>query len=54
MRTDLHSETPDQVAPTRDAFDDVTTYEDGDSVVVCEKSDAAAWIRSDVTVDVSP
>lgn len=49
MRTEQHEAAADAVSPDRPELDDVTGYEDGDSHVICEKTNAKAWIRSDVT-----
>jgi hypothetical protein len=54
MRTDAHTQTTDQAVPAREDLDDVTCYEDDGCLVVCEKANASAWIRSDVTTDVTP
>lgn len=31
---------------------ETTSYEDEHGLVICDKKNASAWIRSDVTVDV--
>ncbi|ADQ66220.1 hypothetical protein C499_09489 [Halogeometricum borinquense DSM 11551] len=51
MRTDTEShekiaESTESKAPD---LDDFTGYEDGASYVVCDKTNANAWIRSDIT-----
>lgn len=47
--------------PTRDRaagpppgteYDKLTSYEDGDSLVICDREEPHAWIRSDRAVDV--
>ncbi|WP_204357308.1 DUF7331 family protein [Halogeometricum borinquense] len=55
MRTDTEShekiaEPTESKAPD---LDDFTGYEDGESYVVCDKTNANAWIRSDITHSLS-
>jgi hypothetical protein len=54
MRTNTHSQARADAATSSDDLEDVTGYEDGDSYVVCEKSNPNAWIRADVTTTLSP
>lgn len=42
----LDAETPD--------FDRYASYEDGDHVVVCDRKEPTAWLRSTVAVDLRP
>jgi hypothetical protein len=35
-------------------FSRVTSYADGDSVVICDRKNPTAWIRSDVTTSQQP
>lgn len=32
-------------------FDDYASYEDGDSLVVCDRENANAWVKSDLSVE---
>lgn len=54
----MHTEQPTARAeprePQPDHLDDYAGYEDGDGYVVCEKTNAKAWIRSDETTTLSP
>lgn len=34
-------------------LDEYASYEDGDRYVICDRSNAKAWIRSDVTTTLS-
>jgi hypothetical protein len=43
---------PAQAEPDRKDFDDYASYEDGDSLVVCDRTNANAWVKSDVTTSV--
>lgn len=55
MRTDAPIQTADQPVPTDDdALDAVTGYEDDGCYVVCDRRNPSAWIRSDVTTELSP
>jgi hypothetical protein len=38
--------------PKRIDLDDYASYEDGDSLVVCDRENANAWIKSDSTVEI--
>lgn len=54
MRTESSetiADTPDATLPDLDEF---AGYEDGESYVVCDRENATAWIRSDVTTTLSP
>lgn len=44
----------DRHDPTRTemALDSVTSYEDGDETVICDRQEPAAWVRSADTVAV--
>lgn len=53
MRTEVDSEHPGEVAQHGEDLPDLTGYEDGDSYVVCEKTNPNAWVRSDETADLS-
>lgn len=35
-------------------FSRVTSYTDGDSIVICDRKNPTAWIRSDVTTSQQP
>lgn len=50
MRTDRSESVQKQLAPDHRDLDDVTAYEDDGDVVICDTTNASAWIRSDVTV----
>lgn len=41
-------ETADE-EPELDSLDRYASYEEGDSVVVCDRKNAKAWIKSDVS-----
>jgi hypothetical protein len=41
---------PAQAGPDRTDFDEYASYEEGDSLVVCDRTNANAWVKSDVTV----
>jgi hypothetical protein len=32
-------------------FDDYAEYEEGDSLVICDRENANAWVKSDVTAE---
>lgn len=53
MRSDVQHAAIDQTDASLEDLNDVTGYEDGDSYVVCEKSNPKAWVRSDVTTELS-
>ncbi|AFK21150.1 MULTISPECIES: DUF7331 family protein [Haloferax] len=54
MRTESH-EVIDELTESKGTdLDDFTGYEDGESYVVCDKTNANAWIRSDVTTQLPP
>jgi hypothetical protein len=38
--------------PERIDFDDYASYEDGDSLVVCDRENANGWVKSDSTVEI--
>ena len=42
---------PAQAGPDRKDFDDYASYEEGDSLVVCDRENANAWVKSDVTIE---
>ena len=42
---------PAQAGPDRKDFDDYASYEEGDSLVVCDRENANAWVKSDVTME---
>lgn len=50
----VHAEPVDETRPddhpTTD-LENVTSYDDGDRVVVCDRKNAQAWIRSDTVID---
>lgn len=37
-----------------DDLDDVASYEDGDSLVICDRKNAKAWIESDAATTLDP
>jgi hypothetical protein len=43
---------PAQAEPDRKDFDDYASYEEDDSLVVCDRTNANAWVKSDVTTSV--
>lgn len=45
LRVNTDSSLPD--------LDEYASYEDGDRYVICDRSNANAWIRSDVTTPIS-
>ena len=47
-----HVSTPGDADPDHPGLDGYTSYEDGDYLVVCDRENPNAWIRSDETVDV--
>lgn len=49
MSRESLDETAEPTEPRVLELDDVTGYVDGERYVVCEKTNAKAWIRSDVT-----
>lgn len=53
-RADVARESIDQTEAPLEDLSDVTGHEDGDSYVVCEKSNPKAWIRSDVATERRP
>lgn len=62
--SDVARETPEPgVAPVNEAeyedppsddLDDVASYEDGDSLVICDRKNAKAWIESDAATTLEP
>ncbi|WP_170977370.1 DUF7331 family protein [Halorussus salinisoli] len=42
---------PAQTGPERIDFDDYASYEEADALVICERENANAWVKSDVTVE---
>lgn len=49
MRPEQHEEIVEPSDPELPDLGDYTSYEDGDGYVICDKRNAKAWIRSDVT-----
>ncbi|WP_433623650.1 DUF7331 family protein [Halomicrococcus sp. NG-SE-24] len=49
----MYTESREEIAEPREPevpnLDDFAGYEDGESYVVCDKTNAKAWVRSDVT-----
>lgn len=41
---------PAQAEPSRTDFDEYASYEDGDSLVVCGRTNANEWVKSDVSM----
>lgn len=35
-------------------YDRFASYEDGDSTVICDRTEPAAWLKSDVTATLDP
>lgn len=40
-----------QAEPDRIDYDDFASYEEGDALVVCDRENPNAWIKSDVTAE---
>lgn len=40
-----------EAEPERIDFDDYASYEEDDSLVVCDRKNASAWVKSDVTTE---
>jgi len=40
--------------PDRAELDQYASYEDEGSLVICDKTEPAAWVRSDVTEPIRP
>lgn len=38
--------------PKRIDYDDYASYEEGDSLVVCDRENANAWVKSDSSVEI--
>lgn len=43
----------EEIGTEREDLEQYTSYEDAADHVICDKQNPAAWLRSDVTVDVS-
>lgn len=35
-------------------FDEYVSYEDGSALVICDRSETTAWVRSEMTVAIEP
>lgn len=44
-------DTESEIETPPDRLDEYTSYEDDGSLVVCDRSDPNAWVRSDVTAE---
>lgn len=42
---------PARAEPECIDFEDYASYEEGDSLVVCDRENANAWLKSDVTTE---
>jgi hypothetical protein len=51
---DEHQVAERQPAQRQTDFSRFTSYEDGDSVVICDRKNPTAWIRSDLTTSPQP
>lgn len=49
MQTEITAEQTARTETERPDLDRVTSYVDGDSVVICDRTNPEAWIRADVT-----
>lgn len=49
MHTETHEATAEPAEPEPIDLDAFTSYEDGDALVICDRENANAWLRSDVT-----
>lgn len=52
MDTHPTEATTESTVPDRPDLEDVTSYEEGDALVVCDRSVPSAWLRSDHTVPI--
>lgn len=43
----------DRTAPHDHDFDAYASYEDGDGVVICDRKDAKAWLKSDTIAELT-
>lgn len=41
-----------RLGPKRIDFDDYTSYEESDSLVICDRENANAWVKSDSSVEI--
>lgn len=51
MQTEITAEQVEQTEPEGADLDRFTSYEDGDTLVICDRKNPDAWIRADVTDD---
>jgi len=53
MNTENHADAVEIAAaePERIDFDDYASYEEGASLVICDRQNANAWVKSDVTAE---
>lgn len=51
-QNDTRGVEPAQAFPDRKDFDEYASYEESDSLVVCDRTNANAWVKSDVTMAV--
>lgn len=49
-KNDVSETEPVQVEPDRKDFSKYASYEEGDSLVVCDRETATAWVKSDVSI----
>lgn len=54
MDTPSSEVTVPQTVPDRPDLEQYVSYEDGDDVVICDRTEPASWLRSDHTVTVRP
>jgi hypothetical protein len=54
MRTEQSETTAEPAERESTDLDEFTGYEDGESYVVCDRTNPKAWIRSDLTAARSP
>lgn len=49
MHTEQHEALAEPAVPQRNDLKEFTSYQDGDGLVICDKQNPKAWIRSDET-----
>ncbi|WP_205427727.1 hypothetical protein [Halorussus sp. MSC15.2] len=50
--TQTHTVETARTEPDRTDFDDYASYEENDSLVVCDRQNPNAWVKSDVTAEI--